>query len=87
MAFCLQGAALIVKNKRASVTPFFFLLSYFPVGGWRGAAREVESQNTCHPIMFQEKAQKEHTVSKTDKYKTHQASYRNVYSQLRGRTD
>ena len=36
---------------------------------------------------FQEKAQKEHTVSKTDKYKTHQASYRNVYSQLRGRTD
>lgn len=39
------------------------------------------------PNPFSGKAQKEHTARETDQYKIHQASYRNVCSQLPRRTD
>ncbi|KAL0629176.1 hypothetical protein AAY473_002500 [Plecturocebus cupreus] len=51
-----------------------------------GYVREKKSKHMS-PNHFSGKAQKEHTASKTDKCKIHQASCRNVCSQLPGRTD
>lgn len=68
---------LAVENKCASVN---FFSSRFPGGGERKA-------RPAPPNHRSRKAQKEHRASKPDKYKIHQASYRNVCSQLLRRAD